>query len=143
MREIHPDFHYYLDLKTASQRELFKDVREYVLSFYLDANELLYHTHALTSVFSISERLSDAYIMLPMYKEHMNLGFNKGTLLPDPSKLLTGTGKLIRHIPISDPADYRNPEVAKLIKASIDFAINDMEKPAKKIGETISNIKRF
>jgi len=108
------------------------------LSFYPEASELLYHTHALTAVFSISE----AFVMLPIYKEHMNWGFHKGTLLPDEG-LLRGTGKLIRHIPVSEPGDYRNPEVAELIKAAIDLDIQDMEKPPKKIGQTISKIKRL
>jgi hypothetical protein len=80
--------------------------------------------------------------MLPIYSNHLNLGFNKGTLLKDPNKLLTGTGNLIRHIDVKKPTDYRNPKVKKLIKEAIDFAIKDMGKPAKSIGRTISKIKR-
>jgi hypothetical protein len=113
------------------------------LSFYPEASELLYHTHALTAVFSISERLSEAFVMLPVYKAHMNLGFHKGTVLPDAEGLLRGTGKLIRHISVSEPGDYRNPEVAELIKAAINIAIRDIEKPPEKIGQTISKIKRL
>lgn len=141
-KPIHEDFKTILELKDKALIELFKDLRLYILELYADSNELLYHTHALTSVFSISEKLSDAFCMLPIYSNHMNLGFNKGSLLKDPHKLLTGTGKLIRHIPVNSSKDYRNPKVKALIKEAIAYAIQDMDKPPKTIGTTISKIKK-
>ncbi len=140
-RLIHPDFLFLLDFKEKKIIELFKDLRGFILEIYPYSNELLYHTHALTTVFSISDKLSDAFCMLPIYANHLNLGFNKGTLLSDPHRLLTGTGNLIRHIPVDTVKDYRNKKVKDLIKTSIDFAIKDMDKPTKSIGMTISKIK--
>jgi hypothetical protein len=142
LRPIHPDFQYLLDFKDEEVIELFSDLRQYILELHSDSNELLYHTHALTAVFATSEKLSDAFCMLPIYTNHLNLGFNKGTLLRDPNKLLTGTGKLIRHIDVKKPSDYRNPKVTELIKEAIDFAIKDMDKPTKSIGKTISKITK-
>lgn len=141
-RPIHPDFQFLLDFKDQEVIDLFKDLREYILELHPDSNELLYHTHALTAVFSISDKLSDAFCMLPIYTNHLNLGFNKGTLLKDPNKLLTGTGNLIRHIDVKKTSDYRNPKVKALIQEAIDFAIKDMDKPTKSIGQTISKIKK-
>jgi hypothetical protein len=141
-RPIHPDFQFLLDFKDQEVIDLFKDLREYILELHPDCNELVYHTHALTAVFSISDKLSDAFCMLPIYTNHLNLGFNKGTLLKDPNKLLTGTGNLIRHIDVKKASDYRNPKVKALIKEAIDFAIKDMDKPTKSIGKTISKIKK-
>jgi hypothetical protein len=140
-RPIHPDFQYLLDLKNREVIDLFTDLRGFILECYPDSNELLYHTHALTAVFCISDKLSDAFCMLPIYSNHLNLGFNKGTLLKDPHKLLTGSGNLIRHIDVKTKTDYRNPRVKALIKEAIDFAIKDMDKPAKSTGNTISKIK--
>ena len=141
-RPIHPDFQFLLNYKDQEVIELFSDLRQYILDLYPDSNELIYHTHALTAVFSISEKLSDAFCMLPIYTNHLNLGFNKGTLLKDPNKLLTGTGNLIRHLDVKKSNDYRNPKVKALINAAIDFAIKDMDKPTKSIGATISKIKK-
>ena len=140
-KPIHPDFLFLLDFKENKVIELFKDLREFLLEIYPDSNELLYHTHALTTVFSISDKLSDAFCMLPIYTNHLDLGFNKGTLLNDPHKLLTGTGNLIRHIPVDTAKDYRNKKVKDLIKTAVDFAIKDMDKPTKSTGITISKIK--
>lgn len=141
LRTIHPDFLALLDRKDKQLIELFKELRECILSIYPDSNELLYHTHALTSVFCISEKLSDAFCMIPIYTNHLNLGFNKGTLLFDPHKLLAGTGNLIRHIPVTSPTDYRNKKVKDLIKAAADFTVKDMDKPTRLTGQTISKIK--
>lgn len=141
-RALLPDFKAILELKDQKLVDLYVDLRDYILELHPDANELLYHTHALTSVYTLSEKLSDAYCMIPIYTKHLNLGFNKGTLLKDPNKLLEGTGKWIRHIPIEVTSDYRNAKVKKLIKEAIKFAIADMDKPSKAKGETISKIKK-
>ena len=134
-REIHPDFVSLLMLKERKLIELFADLREFILDIYPDSNELLYHTHALTAAFSISERLTDTFCMLPIYTNHVNLGFYKGTLPDDHHNLLKGTGNLIRHIPIVTTSDKA------LVKAAVEFAIADMDTPSASTGQTISKIK--
>ncbi len=141
-RGIHTDFLFHLGFKTPQLIELFKDLRTFLLEIHPDSNELLYHTHALTAVFSVSDKLADAFCMIPVYTNHLNLGFNKGTLLHDPHQLLTGTGNLIRHIPVTTPADYRNAGVKTLVHSAIDFAMADREKPTTATGQTISKIKK-
>ena len=141
-RPIHPDFQFWLDTKDQQLIQLFQGLRQYILELYPDSNELLYHTHALTTVFSISEKLGDAFCHIPIYNDHLNLGFNKGTLLDDAENLLQGSGKLIRHVPIKAVLDYNNTKVKVLILNAIDFSKNDMDKPPKLIGKTISKIKK-
>lgn len=140
-RNIHPDFERLLSLKSKQLIGLFRDIRDYVLEIEPGSNELLYHTHALTAVFSVSDKLADAFCMIPVYTNHLNLGFNKGALLKDPHHLLTGTGNLIRHIDIHNDKDYRNKKVKDLIKAAALFARKDMDKPSTVTRETISKIR--
>ena len=90
---------------------------------------------------SVSDKLGDAFCMIPIYGKHLNLGFNKGTLLPDPHRLLTGTGNLIRHIDVHGPEDYRNTKVEELIVEAVALAIHGMGKPTKVAGKTVSKIK--
>lgn len=141
-RPLHPTFRSLLELKDKALIDLFIDLREYILDECKNCNELLYHTHALTAVFSTSEKLQDAFCMIPIYSNHLNLGFNKGTLLKDPYKLLTGTGKLIRHIDVEKEADFRNAKVKSLLKEAFRFAVNDMDAPAGLTGQIISKIKK-
>ena len=141
IRPIHPDFQILLDRKSRPLIELFADLRAFVLELCPTSNELLYHTHALTSVFSLSDRLSDAFCMLPIYTNHLNLGFNKGTLLKDPHALLTGTGNLIRHIDVHVPGDYRNPRVKSLVLEAVKQAKKGMDRPTSVSGMTLSKIR--
>ena len=142
MADIHPDFRYWLDMKEQPLIDLYKELRLFVLEMYPQSNELLYHTHALTSVYSISEKLSDGFCMIPIYNNHLNLGFHKGTLINDPNSLLQGTGKLIRHIPIKTKNDFQNESVKALIQSSIDFAKEGMDRPSNSEGMIISKIKK-
>lgn len=141
-RDIHPDFQFYLDFKSKDLIQLYKGLRMFVLENCPVTTELLYHTHALTSVYSVSEKLADAFCMIPIYSNHLNLGFNKGTLLPDPKRLLQGTGKLIRHISITHKNDYDNPTVKALIRAAMKFSIDDADSKPVSVAQTISKIKR-
>lgn len=140
-RPIVPDFMELLKWKDDELIRLYSDLREFIFGLYPEANEMLYHTHALTSVYTLSDKLGDAYCMIPIYTVHLNLGFNKGALLPDPQGLLKGTGNLIRHIPVTRPEDYRNDVVAELVKEAIAVAKSDMAKPSKHFGATFSKIK--
>ncbi len=141
-REIHSDFRLYLDFKSTSLINLYKDLRMFILDTCPGVNELLYHTHALTSLYSVTCKMSDGFCMIPIYTNHLNLGFNKGTLLRDPKGLLCGTGKLIRHIPVTNRKDYNNPAVKALVKAAMQYAIEESGNVSDLVGQTISKIKR-
>ena len=140
-RPIHPDFDLFLQMKDAPLIQLYSDLRSFILNLFPESNELLYHTHALTSVYSVSEKTSDGFCLVPIYSKHLNLGFSKGTLLEDPDGLLQGTGKLMRHIPISSKEDYDKDAVIKLLVAANKLAIEDQTKPSKISNQTISKIK--
>jgi hypothetical protein len=140
-RDIHSDFRFYLNFKNRDLVDLYIDIRMFIINLYPHANELLYHTHALTSLYSVSCKMSDAFCMIPIYTNHLNLGFNKGTLLPDPEGLLKGTGKMIRHIPIAHKENYNNKAVKNLVAAAIELAIADADEKSIAKGQTISKIK--
>lgn len=141
-RPIHSDFQDPLNLKSQDLIDLYVDLRNYILELAPNSNELLYHTHALTSLYTVSEKMSDGFVMLPIYTNHVNLGFNKGAILTDPKGLLKGTGKLIRHIQVKQSSDYRNAEVRELILESLALANEDLVKPSASSGVTISKIKK-
>jgi hypothetical protein len=51
-------------------------------------------------------------------KSHVTFGFLRATSLPDPEKLLEGTGKNLRHVKLRSPEDLRNPALEELIQAA-------------------------
>ena len=142
LRPIHPDFNHFLERKDQGLVDLFVDLRNFLLELHPDSNELLYHTHALTTVFTPSTKMTDGFCLVPIYTKHLNLGFSRGTLLEDPKSLLQGTGKWMRHIPVKQQADYRNAAVVALVKAAQALALEDMGQAVSTKGKVISKIKR-
>ncbi len=53
--------------------------------------------------------------------EYVNLQLLRGALLDDPSGLLEGTGKTMRHVKIRTSADAQNPAVAQLLLAVVNL----------------------
>lgn len=56
---------------------------------------------------------------ITLHRAHVNLMFARGAELPDPDKLLTGTGKRARHIRIEHPGDIDRPGVRALLEAAL------------------------
>lgn len=52
-------------------------------------------------------------------KKGIKLGFNRGVYLPDPDKLLEGTGKISRYVEISSAQQINSPAVKKLIASAL------------------------
>src|SRR5262249_22733670 len=71
--------------------KLFLATRRTVLMAAPEANELVYDAYnAVTAAYSFSGRLKEAFCHVAAYSGHVNLGFNRGAELPDPSRLLAG-----------------------------------------------------
>src|ERR1019366_7323471 len=51
-------------------------------------------------------------------KNHITLGFIRGTSLPDPEGLLEGTGKNLRHVKIKATEDVGRPGLPQLFKSA-------------------------
>jgi hypothetical protein len=51
-------------------------------------------------------------------KSGVKLGVFRGAELADPRRLLEGSGKIHRHIPLKHPSDLRRPGVKQLIKSA-------------------------
>ncbi len=52
-------------------------------------------------------------------KKGLKLGFNRGTELPDPDKLLEGTGKMSRYVEIRNAEQINSPAMRKLIESAL------------------------
>ena len=51
-------------------------------------------------------------------KNHITLGFIRGTSLPDPEGLLEGTGKNLRHVKIRSVDDLKRKGLRQLLKSA-------------------------
>lgn len=64
------------------------------------------------------KKMSEHFCWIAPYKQHVVLGFNYGSELPDLKHILEGTGKLFRHVRLKTIADIRRPAIRTLVKVA-------------------------
>jgi Domain of unknown function (DU1801) len=63
-------------------------------------------------------RMEEIIVVLNPIRDRVNLNFGDFETLPDPDRLLEGTGKGIRHVKIRTAADLKRPGVKALLQAA-------------------------
>ena len=53
-----------------------------------------------------------------VFTSHVNVGFFQGASLPDPSRLLQGAGKFMRHVKLRPGAPANSAAISRLIEAA-------------------------
>src|SRR5579863_1526436 len=122
VRPPNPRLLEYLGPYHRTVSDLVLALRAIVLEEAPEARELLSKGYAVAIGFSFTGRLKDCFCHIATYAQHVNLGFNRGTSLADPKKILAGTGKAIRHIRISNQSDLHLPHIRRFIRAAIEQA---------------------
>ncbi|MBS0633336.1 MAG: DUF1801 domain-containing protein [Verrucomicrobia bacterium] len=77
-----------------------------------DVREILHDGHPTACVGDA------AFAYVNRFKAHVNVGFFHGAALPDPARLLEGTGKLMRHVKLVPGLEPNAKALAKLIEAA-------------------------
>jgi hypothetical protein len=96
-------------------------LRELVLEEAPEAMESIVEGYAVAIGFSFTGKpIKDGFCHVVTYATHVNLGFNRGALLPDPNKVLAGKGKSIRHITIRNQGELDRPFLRRYIQAAIE-----------------------
>jgi hypothetical protein len=96
-------------------------LREVVLEEAPAAIESIVKSYAVAIGFSFTGKpLKDGFCHIVTYATHVNLGFNRGALLPDPNGILMGKGKSIRHMTIRNHSELENPAVRRFLQAAIE-----------------------
>jgi hypothetical protein len=63
-------------------------------------------------------KMSEHYCYIAIQPRHVNAGFYFGASLPDPSSLLEGTGKSLRHVKVRSLQDTQHPALLDLFVAA-------------------------
>lgn len=61
----------------------------------------------------------DTLVAMIFSKKGLKLGFYKGASLPDPAKLLKGTGKVHKYVELATADDISNPALTRLLKEAL------------------------
>jgi hypothetical protein len=87
------------------------------------AIEMVYDNYnALAIGFGPSDKASEAIFSIAVYPRWVSLFFLQGARLPDPDKVLQGSGTRVRHIVLTEPLVLEKPAIKRLISLALASA---------------------
>jgi hypothetical protein len=105
--------------ETADQK-LIRAVRKAMRKRFPSAHELVYDNYNFVVIgYSPTERPSDAVLSIAAGSSGVGLCFIHGAKLPDPKKVLMGSGKQTRFIRVGSVDVLARPEVDVLLAAAV------------------------
>jgi len=110
----------FIDKFDSKNAALIRSVRKALRKRLPTANELVYDNYNFFVIgYSSTERPSDCIVSVAAAANGVGLSFYYGATLPDPHKLLHGSGSQNRFIRLESAATLARPEVEELIAAAI------------------------
>ena len=110
----------FIDKFDSKNAALIRSVRKALRKRLPTANELVYDNYNFFVIgYSSTERPSDCIVSVAAAANGVGLAFYYGATLPDPHKLLLGSGSQNRFIRLASAATLARPEVEELIAAAI------------------------
>jgi hypothetical protein len=107
---------------TLEVRALALQLRALVLSTLPDPVEQVQPGYK-TITYGTGTAMRDEVCYIAPLKSAVNLGFFRGTELPDPDNLLRGTGKRLRHVKVTNAAEVDNAGLRQLLHSAITLAV--------------------
>jgi hypothetical protein len=101
-------------------RDLTTRLRAVVLREMGPCRETIYDAgYTVALWYGFTDRVLEGCCFIAVYTKHVNLAFYRGSLLPDPHRLLQGTGKWMRHIQVKTSADVERPELRDYVRLAM------------------------
>jgi len=115
-------------------QKFIRSIRAALRKRFPTANELAYDYKSFFVIaYSPTDRGIDALVSIAARADRVDLYFSHGPKLPDPKKLLQGSGKQVRFIRMESAGQLAHPDVEAFIAASENLASAPM--PSKGAGE--------
>ena len=115
---------------------LIRECRAEVRKLLPTAVEIVYDNYNFFVIgYASTERASDCIVSLAAASNGIGLSFYYGASLPDPSKLLQGSGKQNRFIRLPTVEQLRLPAVVQLIRTAEEQGKTPL--PASGVGHTV------
>lgn len=110
----------FIDKFEPKNRALIRAVRKELRKRLPTANELAYDNYNFFVVgYGSTERPSDAILSIAAAANGVGLCFIHGASLPDPNKILQGSGKQTRFIRLESATMLARPEIEELLAAAV------------------------
>lgn len=113
----------FIDKFEPRHQTLIRSVREALRERLPTATELVYDNYNFFVIgYSPTARPSDAVVSIAAAANGVGVCFIHGASLPDPHRLLNGSGKQTRFLRLESADELARPEVEALLAAAVDRA---------------------
>lgn len=99
-------------------RELARQARALIEAVYPAVVEVPWPKQRVIGYGVGPKKMSEHFCYISVSENHINVGFMYGAELPDPHKLLEGSGKLLRHVRITQLHELENPALRELLEVA-------------------------
>jgi hypothetical protein len=117
--ETHGSFEDAISKSDAHVQALARSLRELIADVHPGVVEVPWPKQQIVGYGIGPKKMSEHYCYIAVLREHVNIGFNYGAVLPDPEHLLEGTGKAFRHVKILSIDEVKRPPLRKLMEAAV------------------------
>jgi len=118
-KQTHGTFQDILKAASPALRPVCESLQNLVISLHAGRVEVVWPKLKIASFGVGPKKMTQHYAYIAVQSSHINLGFYHGASLADPTGLLEGTGKELRHIKINDLASAERAPVASLLRQAI------------------------
>ena len=101
-------------------------LRDVVIEEMAPCCEYILEVYIISLIYGSTHRFKDNICYIGVMKDHINLGFHRGTDLSDPQRILEGTGKQMRHIKVRNMADVLHPAIRTYLQEACERAGHDL-----------------
>lgn len=125
-----------MSAKPAPQKRIPAEIKAFLSSYDLQVQAIALQARALVLqlvpdaveqidlpakmlAYGFAATYKDMICAIAPQKAWVNFGFPRATELPDPAKLLQGTGKRARHVKLTDVTQLESPEFRALFEAGL------------------------
>jgi len=111
----------FIDKFEPKNQALIRAVRKALRQRLPTANELVYDNYNFFVIgYSPTERPSDTFFSIAAAANGVGLSFYRGATLPDPRKVLLGSGSQNRFVRLESAKTLEQPAIAALMRAAIE-----------------------
>ena len=110
-------------------QDLGRRARSLILDVLPGAWEVVWTRQGTAGYGTGPRKMSEHFSWISGHRAHVDLGFFYGAELPDPTGLLEGTGRLLRHMKIRSREDVERPELRRLVQVACSHRVPPLRSP--------------
>jgi hypothetical protein len=118
-------------------------LRQVVLNEIAPCHEYIFQMRSKVVLLygATARMMADGICQIAIFRHHVTLVFPDGIDLEDPTRVLRGTGRTMRHVMVMASSDLARPELRSLLRRARAL-VGPAERPPRGRHEVVTRVKR-